>query len=124
MACMDVFDLRRAAEWTEALSGWCEAQPDLMPYRGQCLVHRSKILQAHGEWPKAASEVQRARERLSQPPHPALGVALYQQAELHRLRGEFEEAKEAYRLASRYGCEPAPGRALLRLAEGHVDAGS
>ena len=121
-ACMDVFDLHRAAEWTEALSGWCQAQPDLMPYRGQCLVYRSKILQAHGEWPKAASEVQRARERLSQPPHPALGVALYQQAELHRLRGEFDEAEEAYRLASRYGCEPAPGLALLRLAEGHVAA--
>lgn len=120
--CMDVFDLRRAAEWTEALSGWCQAQPDLVPYRGQCLVYRSRILQAHGEWPKAASEAQRARERLSQPPHPALGVALYQQAELHRLRGEFEQAKEAYRLASQYGCEPAPGLALLRLAEGHVAA--
>lgn len=121
-ACMDVFDLRRAAEWTKALSGWCQAQPDLMPYRGQCLVYRSRILQAHGEWPKAASEAQRARERLSQPPHPALGVALYQLAELHRLRGEFNQATEAYRLASRYGCEPAPGRALLRLAEGHLDA--
>jgi DNA-binding CsgD family transcriptional regulator len=91
-------------------------------YRGQCLVHRSQILQAHGEWPKAISEAQRARERLSQPPHPALGVAVYQQAELHRLRGEFEEAKEAYRLASQYGCEPVPGLALLRLADGHVAA--
>jgi tetratricopeptide (TPR) repeat protein len=111
-ACMDVFDLRRAAEWTEALSGWCQAQPDLVPYRGQCLVYRSRSCR-----PKAVSEVQRAREWLSQPPHPALGVALYQQAELHRLHGEFEQAKETYRLASRYGCEPAPGRALLRLAE-------
>jgi ATP/maltotriose-dependent transcriptional regulator MalT len=51
-----------------------------------------------------------------------LGVAVYQQAELRRLRGEFEQAKEAYRLASQYGCEPAPGLALLRLAEGHVAA--
>ncbi len=51
-----------------------------------------------------------------------MGIALYQQAELHRLRGEFDEAEEAYRIASRYGCEPVPGLALLRLAEGHVAA--
>lgn len=119
-ACMDALDVQRAAQWTEALGQWCASQPDLVPYRGQCLVHRSQILQAHGAWVEAATEVARARERLSHPPHPALGLALYQQGELHRLRGELAEAEAAYREASELGHEPVPGFALLRLAEGKV----
>ena len=121
-ACMQVSDLRRAAEWTEALDRWCAAQPDLVPYRGQCLVHRAQILQAHGDWVEAAAEAERARRRLSEPAHPALGLALYEQGELHRLRGEFEAAELAYRAASEQGREPAPGMALLRLAQGRIDA--
>ena len=120
--CMGVFDLRRAAEWTKALSGWCQAQPDLVPYRGQCLVHRSQILQVHGEWSEAMIAAHRACERLSQPWHPALGLAAYQRAELHRLRGDFEEAEQAYRQANQCGRQPVPGLALLRLAEGRVTA--
>jgi DNA-binding CsgD family transcriptional regulator len=121
-ACMAVFDLRRAAEWTEALDRWCAAQPDLVAYRGTCLVHRSQVLQAHGAWADASSEAERARRRLSEPAHPALGVALYQQGELLRLQGQFADAERAYRAASQQGREPAPGLALLRLAEGRVDA--
>jgi DNA-binding CsgD family transcriptional regulator len=121
-ACVDVFDLRRAAEWTEALSHWCAAHPDLVPYRGQCLVHRSQVLQARGEWTDAIVEAERARQRLSETAHPALGLALYQQGELHRMRGELTEAERAYRAASEQGREPAPGIALLRLADGKIDS--
>jgi tetratricopeptide (TPR) repeat protein len=49
-------------------------------------------------------------------------MAFYQQAELHRLRGEFVKAEEAYRRASQLGREPQPGLAQLRLAQGQVDA--
>jgi DNA-binding CsgD family transcriptional regulator len=121
-ACMEAFDLRRAAEWTDALHGWCSAQPDLVPYRGQCLVHRSQVLQAHGAWAEAVTAAEQAGRTLADTEHPAVGLALYQQGELYRLRGDHAAAERAYRAAGQHGRDPAPGFALLRLAEGNVEA--
>jgi DNA-binding CsgD family transcriptional regulator len=118
--CQDAYDVRRAREWTDAFTRWCEAQPDMVAHTGVCLVHRAEVMQLQGAWQAALDEVQRAGERLRQGVlnQRRAGSALYRQGEIQRLQGEFAAAEEAYRAASRLGFEPQPGLALLRLAEG------
>jgi DNA-binding CsgD family transcriptional regulator len=121
-ACADLFDVGRAREWTQALTRWCDAEPEMVAYRGECLVHRAEIISLQGVWPDALHAALLACERLSQPPgQPAFAAALYQVAELHRLRGELEEAEATYRRAAESGRSPYPGLALLRLAQGRRD---
>ena len=125
--CQELYELRRAQEWTAALTGWCERQPGMVAYTGQCLVHRAEIMQLGGAWMDALEEARRARKRFALDAAPATaahreGAALYRQAEILRLRGELAEAEEAYRAASRCGWEPQPGLALLRLAQGDTEA--
>jgi DNA-binding NarL/FixJ family response regulator len=122
-ACREMLDVRRAQEWTAALSGWCETELGTRTYRGECLVHRAELLILRGAWPDAAEEGGRARDLLSQPPpHRAFASALYQIGEVHRLRGDFRAAEEAYQQASRAGRDPQPGLALLRLACGQLES--
>ena len=121
--CHDVFALRRAREWTAALTQWCAGQPDLVAFNGTCLVHRAEIMQLQGVWPDALEEARQASERYArQLSELASGQAHYQQAEIWRLQGDLDTAEESYRAASRCGREPQPGLALLRLQQGNATA--
>lgn len=125
-ACRRVYALERAHEWTTALNAWCERQPDLVPYRGLCLVYRAEIMHIRGAWQDALEEAARVLDAGAGERDPAeratCGAAWYQQGEVHRVRGEWADAEAAYREASRLGREPQPGWALLRLAQGDAAA--
>jgi DNA-binding CsgD family transcriptional regulator/tetratricopeptide (TPR) repeat protein len=119
-ACQEIFDLRRAYEWTTLLARWCAAQPDLVRFRGECLLYRAEVMQLRGEWADALRDAQDACELLRS--RPAAGAAFYRLAEIHRLRGEFDKAEAAYTCANERGRKPHPGISLLRMAQGQIDA--
>jgi DNA-binding NarL/FixJ family response regulator len=118
--CQQLHELRRAQDWTEAMTRWCEQQPDLVMFTGRCLVHRAEIMQVRGAWSEALAAAQHAIA--SRADERAAGGAYYRQGELHRLQGDFAAAETAYRESSRHGLEPQPGLALLRLAQGRGGA--
>lgn len=75
-------------------------------------------MQLKGDWIAALEEAKRAQKLLCGRSERLTGRALYQQAELYRLAGDFERADELYRQADTKGFEPQPGVSLLRLAQG------
>jgi DNA-binding CsgD family transcriptional regulator/tetratricopeptide (TPR) repeat protein len=121
-ACQQVYAFDRAQEWTAALTQWCDGQPDMVAFAGACRVHRAEIMQLRGTWSEAMEEAQRAQVRSQHVNQQSAAAALYQQAEVHRLKGEVAAAEQAYREASELGMEPQPGLALLRLVQGRTGA--
>lgn len=119
--CQEVYAFGRAREWTHALARWCEGQPQLIAFSGVCMTHRAEIMVFQGAWSEAIDETQRACARCSQVGNRrAVALALYQQAEVQRLRGEFAAAEASFRQVSEFGADPQPGLALLRLAQGRT----
>lgn len=122
-ACDEVFDLRRAQEWTQALSSWCDEQSGMISFTGECLVRRAAIKQFRGEWRDALAEAELACQRLVIADTYAAGMGWYRLGELHRLHGSLDAADQAYRKSVEFGDDPQPGLGLLRLAQGKGQAG-
>ena len=120
-SCQDVGDFRRAAEWTEAASRWCEEE-DMNGFPGACRVHRAEIMRLRGDWPQAEKTALAACAELHDFDRFVTAGGYYEVGEIRRRRGDFAAADEAYRTANELGRTPQPGLALLHLAEGKVES--
>jgi DNA-binding NarL/FixJ family response regulator len=118
--CWSVYDLRRAHEWTAAMSTWCDAQPELGNFSSECKVRRAELKQLRGAWPDARDEL--AGVPATDGDAWAAGAAANLRGNLDRLQGRYDAADDAFAVAGRLGTDPQPGLALLRLAQGSVQA--
>ncbi len=124
-ACQQISDFGRMGEWTHALTIWCDSQPGLVAFTGQCAVHRGQLMRLHGAFRDAISELEHAAGRYAAAGgNPAVGQAHYERGEALRITGENDAAEAAYTEAATYGHPAQPGRALLWLARGRPDAAS
>lgn len=118
--CWSAYELRRAQEWTTAMSAWCEAQPQLGNFTAECKVRRAELKQLHGAWAAALDELTDVSP--ADVDAWAAGAAASVRGNLARLQGRFDDAAEHFNEAARLSFDPQPGLALLRLARGAVQA--
>jgi class 3 adenylate cyclase len=117
-ACRELADYRRASEWTEATTRWCERE-SITGFPGICRVYRAEIVALRGAWAQAEQEARRASEELQRfELGMSAGLAFYDIGEIRMRMGDLPAAKEAFRRAHEMGVVPEPGMSLVRLAEG------
>ena len=120
-ACASFGDYRRAGEWTEAAHSFCE-QLDMSGFPGMCRIHRAELMSLRGDWTDAEKIAMQACAELGSYNVWVAAAGYYELGEIRRRMGDFAAAEEAYRTAKELGREPQPGLALIRLAQGKVDA--
>jgi len=121
--CQDLGDFRRAAEWTEAANRWCD-RLDVTGFPGACRIHRAEALRLRGDWPAAEAQALEACAELLDFDRSIPSMGHYEIGEIRRRRGDFKGAEEAYATTTELGGDAQPGLALLRVAQGKVDAGA
>ncbi|HET9324290.1 MAG TPA: adenylate/guanylate cyclase domain-containing protein, partial [Gaiellaceae bacterium] len=120
-SCHDVGDFRRAAEWTEAANRWCD-RLDVTGFPGACRIHRAELMRLRGDLEAAEKVAMAACDELHDFERYITASGYYEIGEIRRRLGDLDAAEEAYRRANEIGADPQPGLALLRLAEGKLDA--
>ena len=122
-SCNGLGDYRRAREWTKAAGRWCD-RSDIKGFPGACRVHGATVKRLAGDWPEAEEQALQACEETQGFDAWTTAAGFYEIGEIRRRRGDFAAAEESYRQAKEWGADPQPGIALLRLAQGKVDAAS
>jgi DNA-binding CsgD family transcriptional regulator len=121
-ACLELADVRRAGEWSDAARAWCASLPPESPYPGLCRINRAEVARLQGAWTDAEAEAARASDELMSFNPMAAAQAFYETGEIRRRLGNFAGAEECFARAREIGFEPQPGLALLRFAQGKVEA--
>ncbi|MDQ2942791.1 MAG: adenylate/guanylate cyclase domain-containing protein [Candidatus Dormibacteraeota bacterium] len=121
VAAEDLTDYRRASEFADAAKRWCEQQ-EITGFPGMCRVRRAEIVRMQGDWLQAEQMAQTACVELRDFSRDYAGEGYYQVGEIRLRLGDYPVAEEAFLQAHRFGRQPVPGLALLRLAEGRPEA--
>jgi class 3 adenylate cyclase len=119
--CRDLADYRRASEWADAAKRWCERQ-SINGFPGVCRVHRAEVMRLLGTWSEAETELRTACDELYEFSPVHAGAAFHELGEVRLRMGDLPGAEEAFRRANEMGEDPQPGRTMLLLAQGKVDA--
>lgn len=120
-ACESLGDLARAAEWADATTRWAQQHP-LAVFPGLCRVHLASSLRSRGDWNRAEEQARRACDELATLNAGNAAAAFAEIGEIRRRIGDLEGAEAALRRAEELCGQPQAGFALLRLAQGNVDA--
>jgi ATP/maltotriose-dependent transcriptional regulator MalT len=121
-ACLQIADVGRATEWSQAATAWCESLQEGSIYPGLCRANRAEVAALRGAWSHAEEEALRAVDEITAFAPNGAAPALYHVGEIRRRRGDASGADEAFGKAGDLGYEPQPGLALLRFAEGKAEA--
>jgi tetratricopeptide (TPR) repeat protein/predicted Ser/Thr protein kinase len=119
--CEKIADYRRAGEWSDQAVRWCQPHSE-SAFPGICSVHRAEVMCVRGDWAGAEDEAERAAGRSDGYSAAVAAEAYYVMGEIKLRRGKYEDAEASFQEAHRRGRHPVPGMALLRTAQGRVDA--
>ncbi|HET6362486.1 MAG TPA: LuxR C-terminal-related transcriptional regulator [Gemmatimonadota bacterium] len=120
--CLEIADVRRADQWSEAARVWCESLPPESPFPGMCRINRAEVARLRGAWSEAEAEATRASVELMGFDPMGAAQAFYETGEIRRRIGNLAGAEECFARAREIGFDPQPGLALLRFSQGKTDA--
>ena len=117
--CRNIGDWRRAGEWTDASTRWCQRE-SVSEFPGLCRFHHAEVMRFRGALADAEEDALAAVDELMGSSPRWAGFAYHELGEVRRRRGDLARAGEAFRRAAEQGFDPEPGAALLRLDEGDI----
>ena len=113
----------RAIEWTDVMEHWGRGAA-FGGIGGRCRVHRAELLKVSGPCDRAEEQALLACEELRPWMRREFGWPLVELGNIRLRKGDLAGAESAFVAAHARAWSAQPGLALLRLAQGEVDAAS